>query len=221
LHVLLAALDLLGTFVFALSGAMVAARHRLDVFGVLVLSFATGNSGGMTRDLLIGAVPPAAIDNWEYLGVSVLAGLLTFFWYPVTYRLRRHVAVLDAVGLATFAVSGAQKALVFGLNPLMAALLGMLTGIGGGMLRDALVVQIPTVLRAELYAVAGLAGAGVVVVGHLLHISAIATTIAGGLLCFTLRFISLRRNWNLPSARLESRRKSRSQPSNKSDKNGR
>ncbi|HET7313043.1 trimeric intracellular cation channel family protein [Salinisphaera sp.] len=206
MHILLAALDLLGTFVFALSGAMVAVRYRLDVFGVLVLAFATGNAGGITRDLLIGATPPAAIADWEYLGVSVLAGVLTFFWYPITHRLRRHVLVLDAVGLAVFAVSGAQKALVFGLNPIMATLLGMLTGIGGGMLRDVLVVQIPTVLRAELYAVAGLAGAGVVVVGHLLHVPPTAAMVAGGVLCFALRFMAIRHDWHLPAARLQRRR---------------
>ncbi len=222
MDVLLLALDLLGTFVFALSGAMVAARYRLDTFGMLVLAFATGNTGGMTRDVLIGAVPPAAVADWKYLAVSVLAGLLVFFWYPLADRLRRPVLVLDAVGLATFAVSGAQKALVFGLNPLMAALLGMLTGIGGSMMRDALVLRIPTVLRTELYAVAGLAGAGVVVIGHLLHVPAVAATICGELLCLAVRFTALHYRWNLPAARLERRGNTRSKPSRRErDKNKR
>jgi uncharacterized membrane protein YeiH len=202
MHILLLLLDLGGTFVFAISGGMLAVRNRLDVFGVLVLSFAAGNVGGITRDLLIGALPPAAIADWKYLGVSVLAGLVTFFWYPVTERLRRDVLLLDAVGLAFFAVAGAQKALVFGLNPLMAALLGMLTGIGGGMLRDVLVMQVPTVLRSELYALAALAGAAVVVVGDLLQVPPVATTVGGGVVCFVLRYMAIRHGWHLPAARI-------------------
>ena len=155
-------LDLVGTFVFALSGAVAVVKERLDLFGVLVLSFAAGNAGGITRDLLIGAVPPGAISDWRYLAVSLLAGLVVFFWYPISERLRNLsslILIFDAAGLALFAVVGTQKALGYGLNPVMAPLLGMLSGIGGGMLRDVLVAQIPTVLRAELYAVAALAGA--------------------------------------------------------------
>lgn len=199
-HILLMVLDLGGTFVFAISGAVAAVKHRLDIFGVLVLAFAAGNAGGITRDLLIGAAPPAAIADWKYLAVSLLAGLITFVWYPVTARFRNAVLWFDAVGLAFFAVAGAEKALVYGLNPVMAALLGMLTGIGGGMLRDVLVNQIPTVLRADLYALAALAGATVVVAGHLLNIHPIATTTTGGILCFTLRYMSIRHGWRLPVA---------------------
>ena len=201
-HILLLVLDLGGTFVFAISGGMMAVKHRLDIFGVLVLSFAAGNAGGITRDLLIGAAPPAAVADWKYLGASVLAGLTTFFWYPVANRFRDDVLLLDAVGLAFFAVAGAEKALVYGLNPLMAALLGMLTGIGGGMLRDVLVMRIPTVLRSDLYALAALAGAAVVVGGHVLRIQPVATTIAGGVLCFALRYMAIRHAWHLPSARI-------------------
>ena len=208
MHVLLLLLDLGGTFVFAISGAVAAVRHRLDIFGVLVLSFAAGNAGGITRDLLIGAVPPAAIADWRYLSVSVLAGLLTFQWCRLIDRLSNPVLWFDAVGLAFFAVAGTQKALVYGLNPVMAALLGMLTGIGGGMLRDILVNEIPNVLRADLYALAALAGAMTVVIGYVLHVSPVATTAIGGLLCFALRFMAIRYGWHLPKA------KSRRQPPN-------
>ena len=131
-------LDLGGTFVFAISGAVAAVNRRLDVFGILVLSFVTGNFGGITRDLLIGAVPPAALTDGLYLLVSVLAGLITFFWYAGVERLRSPVLLFDAVGLSFFAVAGAQKAISFGLSPIMSALLGMLTGVGGGMTRDVL-----------------------------------------------------------------------------------
>lgn len=198
LHILLPVLDLGGTFVFAISGAMAAIRYRLDVFGILVLSFSAGNAGGITRDLLIGAVPPAAISDWRYLGVSMVAGLLTFFWYPVTDRFRNDVLWFDAIGLAFFAVAGAEKALLYGLHPVMAALLGMVTGIGGGMLRDILVNRVPVVLRADLYALAALAGASVVVAGRALDAPYIATAVVGGTLCFTLRFLAIRYDWHLP-----------------------
>jgi uncharacterized membrane protein YeiH len=203
-------LDLIGTFVFALSGGVAAVKERLDLFGVLVLSFAAASAGGITRDLLIGAVPPAAISDWRYLAVSLVAGLVVFFWYPVSERFRNlhnHVLLFDAAGLALFAVVGAQKALGYRLNPVMAALLGVLTGIGGGMLRDVLTAQIPTVLRAELYAVAALAGALVVVAGHVLNLPATATAIAGAALCFGIRFIAIRRGWRLPIAGLPQRAK--------------
>ena len=137
--------------------------------------------------------------------MSVLAGLITFFWYPATDRFRNDVLWFDAAGLAFFAVAGTQKALLHGLHPVMAALLGMLTGIGGGMLRDVLVTEIPAVLRADLYALAALAAAAVVVVGTLLHLPPLPTAIAGGALCFGLRFGAIRYGWRLPAARPTSR----------------
>ena len=194
-------LDLGGTFAFALSGAMAGTRRQLDLFGVLVLSFAAATVGGITRDLLIGSVPPSAFVDWRYLAVSVGAGLLTFFWTSLIEKLRNPVRMLDAMGLALFAVAGTEKALAFGLSPVMAALLGMLTGIGGGVARDVLLAQVPTVLRAELYAVAALAGAAVVVGGHLLDLPIVLTAVGGGLVCFTLRVQAIRKNWGLPVAR--------------------
>jgi uncharacterized membrane protein YeiH len=199
---LVLALDLIGTFVFALSGAASGVRSKLDAFGLGFLAFVAGNAGGVTRDLLIGAVPPAAIDDWRYVAVSLLAAAVTFVWYPGVQRLRPIVLLLDAAGLALFAVAGTQKALAFGANPLASALLGMLTGIGGGVVRDLLVNEIPVVLRADFYALAALAGAAVVVGGHLLHWPPAATTIAGAILCFGIRLIAIRRGWNLPLARL-------------------
>jgi uncharacterized membrane protein YeiH len=198
-------LDLIGTFVFALSGAVAAIRQRLDLFGVLVLSFAAASSGGVMRDLLIGSVPPAAISDWRYLAVALLAGLVMFFRHPLRARLfQLHdiVMILDAAGLAVFAVTGTQKALGYGLNPIMAALLGMLTGIGGGMVRDFILNQIPTVLRSELYAVAALACAVVVVAGSLMDVDPTTTAIVGSVLCFGIRLIAIRRGWGLPAAKL-------------------
>jgi uncharacterized membrane protein YeiH len=196
---LLLTLDLAGTAVFAVSGAAVGVKHRLDIFGVCVLAFVAGNAGGMLRDVLIGSVPPAAISGWQYVAVSLLAGVATFVWHPRLERLHTPILIFDAAGLALFCVSGSQKALAFGLYPLIAALLGMLTGIGGGMLRDVLVGDIPTVLRKDLYALAALAGAGVVVAGQLLHVPPTAATIAGAALCFAVRVATIRRGWHLPT----------------------
>ena len=194
-------LDLCGTFAFALSGAMAGIRGQLDVFGVLVLSVATATFGGVARDLLIGAVPPAALTDWRYLVVSVTAGLVAFAWSPQLERYRHPVRVLDAMGLAFFAVAGTQKALAFGLSPVMAALLGMVTGVGGGVARDVLIIRIPVVLRSDLYAVAALAGAGTVAAGHVMGLPVMVSTILGGLICFGLRGMAIRWEWQLPQAR--------------------
>lgn len=201
LRTLVLVLDLGGTFAFALSGAMAGIRRKLDLFGVLVLAFAAATFGGITRDLLIGAVPPAALVDWRYLAVALAAGLLTFVWPALIERLGKPVRYLDAMGLALFAVAGTQKALAFGLSPVMAALLGMLTGIGGGVARDVLLSEIPAVMRADLYAVAALAGAAVVVAGHLLALPIVLTALLGGLVCFLLRVMAIRRGWSLPVAR--------------------
>ena len=201
MHTLLLTLDLVGTFVFALSGAFAGVKRRLDLFGVLVLSFVAGNAGGITRDLLIGATPPAAISDWRYLAVSLLAGVFTFWCPSVVNREWSPVLVFDGAGLGLFAVSGAQKALEYGLNPVMAALLGMLTGIGGGMTRDVLLAEVPTVLKADLYAVAALAGAAVVVIGDALRLPSSAVTAVGAVLCFGLRLAAIYRRWHLPIAR--------------------
>jgi uncharacterized membrane protein YeiH len=195
-----AVLDLCGTFVFALSGGVAAVKNRLDIFGVLVLSFAAANSGGIARDAMIGATPVAALSDWRYVVVSLAAGLLTFYFYSLIDRLSGSVLIFDAAGLALFAVTGATKALAYHLGPVAAALLGMLKGSGGGMMRDILLSEVPVVLRADLYAVAALAGAAVVVMGPVLHISSAAAMTVGALLCFGLRFMAIRYGWRLPVA---------------------
>jgi uncharacterized membrane protein YeiH len=200
-------LDLGGTFVFAISGGLAAVNRRLDIFGILVLSFVAGNFGGITRDVLIGAVPPAALSSVNYLFVSVVAGLLTFFFYAGVGKLKTPVLYFDAIGLAFFAVVGAHKAITHGLNPIMAALLGMLTGIGGGMMRDILLTEIPQVLRSDLYALAALAGAATVVGGDVMGIPYAISAAVGGILCFGLRFGAIRFGWHLPTARLSAHRR--------------
>ena len=193
-------LDLSGTFVFALSGGVAGVKHRLDVFGVLAVSFAAASAGGIARDVMIGATPVVALSDWRYVAVSLLAGLLTFYCYRFINRLSRSVLIFDAAGLALFAVTGATKALAYHLGPVGAALLGMLTGIGGGIMRDILITEVPVVLRADLYALAALAGATVVVVGQVLHVSSAAAMTVGALLCFGIRFMAIRYGWRLPVA---------------------
>lgn len=159
-------LDLVGVFVFALSGGLVAVKKRLDLFGVLVLAGAAALGGGVLRDLLIGAVPPVGISDWRLLTAAGLAGLVTFVFHPGVARISRVVRLLDAAGLAVFAVGGSLKALGAGVGPIAAVLVGLITAIGGGMLRDVLAGQVPEVLRRELYAVPALLGSVVVVVAH-------------------------------------------------------
>lgn len=213
-HAFVQFLDLCGTFVFAISGAVAAVNRRLDLFGVLVLSFVVGNFGGVGRDLLIGAVPPAALVDGRYLLVSVLAGLVTFFWYGGVDRMHATVLWFDAAGLSLFAVAGAQKATEFGLGPVAAALLGMVTGIGGGMTRDVLLAEIPHVLRSDVYAVAALAAASVVVVGDALDVSYGISALVGAAVCFALRFMAIRHGWHLPTARMSARQRAEAGTSN-------
>lgn len=185
---------------FALSGATLAVRARMDVFGVLVLAVVTAVSGGVIRDLLIGIIPPTSISDWRPVGLAVASGAVCFRWPRLLERLAHPVQFFDSTGLGVFAVSGAQIALDHGLNAPMAAVLGMLSGIGGGMVRDVLMARVPVVLRSEIYALAALVAAVVVVIGHQLGTSATVTTPLGALLCVFLRFMAIYRGWRLPRA---------------------
>lgn len=194
-------IDLLGTFAFALSGATAGVRKGLDLFGVLVLAFAAATAGGIARDVMLGATPPAALVDPRYLAASTVAGLITFHRYALIERLRHPVQITDAVGLSLFAVVGTGKALEYGLGPVGAVLLGVLTGIGGGIARDVLVMEVPAVLRRELYAVAALVGATLVAGGRALELPAVPVSVAAAATCFALRFLAMRRGWQLPVAR--------------------
>ncbi|MFA5590622.1 MAG: trimeric intracellular cation channel family protein [Lysobacteraceae bacterium] len=191
-------LDLVGTFAFAISGALVAVRNRLDLFGVLLLSFTAATAGGVLRDVLLGLTPPLAIVDWRYLAISIAAGLLTFFRHAQVERMRNPVQITDAIGLAMFAVIGSTRALDAGLGPGGAIMLGMVSGIGGGMARDMLVAQVPSVLKRELYAVAALVGAAVIVAGDMLDLPREPIAVASMVLCFTLRWLAIRHGWRLP-----------------------
>jgi len=196
---LILALNLIGTFVFGLSGGLAAVRARLDLFGVVVLSAVVGLAGGITRDLLIG-VPPATFRDWRYLAAAGAAGLVCFFGRPVLERFQRSVLVFDAIGLGLFCVTGATKALDFRVGPLPAILLGAITGIGGGILRDVLLRDVPTVLRHELYAVPALLGAAVLVVAQESGSDSPVFPVLAAALCVGVRLLGLKYGVNVPIA---------------------
>jgi uncharacterized membrane protein YeiH len=196
---LLTVLDLAGIFVFAITGGLVAVRKTLDVFAVLVLAGATGLGGGFIRDVLIGAVPPAALADWRYLLVPVAAGLVAFWFHPTLGRMERVVNVFDAAGLSLFCVTGAAKALEYGLGPVPAALMGMVTGIGGGMVRDILAGRVPVVFRGELYATPALVGATISVIGHEMGLRLAVVALPSAAICFAWRLLAMRRGWTAPT----------------------
>lgn len=196
---LLLIVDLLGTFVFAVEGAMAGASANLDALGLIVLAIATAMGGGIIRDLLIGSVPPNAIRNWRYAATALAGAAVVFFFHPFVRQIPLPLMVaLDAAGLGLFAVSGAGKALEYGIHPFIAVLMGGLTGVGGGTVRDVLLAQVPTVLRADVYATAALAGAAVMVIGTKLGRSRSLMAGAGAALCFGLRVLSVWQHWQLP-----------------------
>jgi uncharacterized membrane protein YeiH len=191
--------DLIGTFVFAISGALVAVRKELDVFGVLVLAMSTGLGGGFLRDVLIGDTPPAALVDWRYLLVPLGAGLLTFFYHPSIARGEVVVNVFDALGLALFVVAGATKAMHVGLGPVPSTLMGLVTGIGGGMLRDVLAGRVPIVLRPGLlYAIPAAAGAAITAFGLQVGVpTAVVAAVCAGV-CGVWRILAIWRRWQAP-----------------------
>ena len=198
---LLSVVDAVGTFAFALSGATLAIRKRFDIFGVLFLAFVVAVAGGVARDVLIGAVPPAAVATWHSFAIALAGGLATFVAYPLVCLLSRPVMLLDAIGLALFAVTGAQKALAYGIDPIMAAVLGMISGIGGGMVRDVLAGEVPFVLRTDLYAVAALAAGAIVSLGHVMGVPPGWAMLLGASFCIFLRIMALFHGWRAPLSR--------------------
>jgi uncharacterized membrane protein YeiH len=196
---LLLALDLAGTFAFALNGALTAIRStRLDVVGVLTLGIITAIGGGIIRDLIIGAVPPATFNDWRYLAVAAAGALIAFLLGRRLDRLAMSITVLDAAGLSLFAVTGASKALEVGIGPVQAVILGAVTGVGGGTIRDMMIQRIPTVMRSELYAIPALAGATITVVAIKSHHYSLAAAIAAALVCFGIRMLGVRLGLNAP-----------------------
>ncbi|WP_454562732.1 trimeric intracellular cation channel family protein [Pseudomonas sp. AIG] len=191
--------DLAGTAVFAVEGAIAAMRSQLDLLGVLVIAFIVALGGGVTRDLLIGATPPNAVADWRYPALAfVMGGLAFVFHEQVLGWSGSTLIVLDAAGLALFAVAGAQKALNFGITPFVAMLMGTITGVGGGVIRDIVLARIPVVLQADLYASSAFVGAAVLIIGRRLGVSPVAAALLAGAACLILRLLSVHFGWQLP-----------------------
>jgi len=196
---LLLALDLTGTFAFALNGALTAVRvARIDIVGVVTLGIITALGGGIIRDIVIDYLPPATFSDWRYLAVAAGGSLIAFVFGRRLDRLAGLIVVFDAAGLSLFAVTGASKALDLGLGPAQAVILGAITGVGGGTVRDVMLQRIPTVLRSELYAIPALIGAAITVVTTQTGVYGIPAAVAAAVGCFGIRMLGVRYGLNAP-----------------------
>lgn len=192
-------LDLTGVFAFALNGALTAVRvTRVDIVGVITLGMMTALGGGMIRDTVLDALPPATFVDWRYLAVAASGAMVAFLFGFRLERLSKPILVLDAAGLSLFAVSGALKGLEYGAGPAQAVILGAITAVGGGTLRDVLIREIPAVLSSGLYAIPALVGALVLVVGDALGVAFVPAAVTGALVCFLIRMLGLRFDLHAP-----------------------
>ncbi|MFJ8311183.1 MULTISPECIES: trimeric intracellular cation channel family protein [unclassified Streptomyces] len=195
-------LDLVGIFVFAISGALLAVRKNFDVFGIAVLAEVTALGGGLFRDLIIGAVPPAAFSDLGYFVCPLLAAVVVFFLHPEVERTQTAVNVFDAAGLGLFCVTGTTKAYDYGLGLTSSAVLGLATAVGGGVLRDVLANEVPSLLRwdRDLYAVPAIVGATMVVLFIRFDVLNAGTSGVAVVTAFLLRIAALRYHWRAPRA---------------------
>ena len=196
-----AALDWLGVIVFAISGALVASRKQMDVVGFALLGTATGIGGGTLRDLLLGEGPVFWVQEPAYLVVCVSVSAAVFVTAHVPQSRYRVLLWFDALGLALFAVSGAERALLAGSGPVVAMAMGMITATFGGVIRDVLGNEVPVVLSREIYVTAALVGAGVFVTLSLAGLPRESTLVIGLVAGFAVRGMALRRGWSLPRYR--------------------
>ncbi|MFB7596881.1 trimeric intracellular cation channel family protein [Streptomyces sp. NPDC056160] len=194
--------DVIGIFVFAISGALLAVRKNFDVFGIAVLAEVTALGGGLFRDIVIGAVPPAAFTDLGYFLTPLIATLVVFFLHPHVERIQRAVYVFDAAGLGLFCVSGTTKAYDYGLGLTSSATLGLATAVGGGVLRDVLANEVPSLLRwdRDLYAVPAIVGSTMVVL--CIHYAVLTPVTSGfaAVTAFALRLLAMRYHWRAPRA---------------------
>lgn len=195
-------LDLIGIFVFAISGALLAVRKNFDVFGIAVLAEVTALGGGILRDLVIGAVPPAAFTDLGYFLAPLAAAALVFFLHPEVERIQTAVNVFDAAGLGLFCVAGTTKAYDHGLSPTSSAVLGLATAVGGGVLRDVLANDVPSLVRwdRDLYAVPAIVGSTMAVLCIHYDVLNPFTTALAAVTAFVLRLLAMRYHWRAPRA---------------------
>jgi uncharacterized membrane protein YeiH len=198
-------LDLVGTFAFALNGALTAVRAaHVDIVGVVTLGMITAVGGGIIRDILLGALPPATFVDWRYLAVAAAGGLIAFVFSRGLGRFASPIDVLDAAGLSLFAITGAGKALELGVGPVQAIILGAVTGVGGGTVRDVLIGQVPSVLSSGLYAIPALVGAALVVVATSSGVNQVLgapVALGAAVACFLIRMVGLHFGLDAPRPR--------------------
>jgi uncharacterized membrane protein YeiH len=193
--------DLSAASVAAVSGAQAARQQGLDVFGIYTVAYATACTGGIFRDLAIGALPPVGLADWRYLACAIAAASIALGGGARLDRLRNSVLVFDALGLGFYSVIGAQKALTYGANAEMAVLLGAATAVGGGVARDVLLNRVPVILRTEIYALAALVGASIQVLGGSMGWSLFVTPWFAASMAIAIRMLALRYGWQLPTSR--------------------
>lgn len=208
---LLIVLELTGTFVFGLNGALTAMEaEQLDIVGVVVLGMMTALGGGIVRDILIGALPPATFRDWRYLAVALASPAVAFLARRYLTRMMRAINLLDAAGLSLFCVTGTAVASANGLGPLQSTILGAITAVGGGTIRDVIIRRVPAVLTSGLYAVPALVGAAITAVALNFRFYSTVVALAAAFICFTIRLVGLRYNLNVPIVH----------PQNKDDEDG-
>jgi uncharacterized membrane protein YeiH len=199
---LLLVLDLTGTFAFGLNGALTAVRTaRVDIVGVLTLGMITAMGGGIIRDILLDDLPPATFRDWRYLAAAAFGALIVFAFARPLDRVAGLIEVLDAVGLSVFAVTGASKAMGFGIGPAQAVILGVVTGVGGGTLRDSLIGKVPSVMSEGLYAIPAFVGAALSVTSILVGLNGLPAAFVAAVACFLIRILGLRYRLNAPKPR--------------------
>lgn len=182
-----------------MSGAEAAKERELDIFGTIIIAFLTACGGGVVRDICLGISPPVGISHWPYLALILIATFTIAVFHKKLEMMKYPVLLFDAVGLSIFAVAGSQKALFLGQNYEVAILLGVLSAIGGGIIRETLLGRIPVVLRKEVYGSAALLGSIIVVIFHFFNLNMTLGVWFGAVVCFIVRYYSLKNKWNLPA----------------------
>jgi uncharacterized membrane protein YeiH len=194
-------LDLVGVFFFAVSGSLLAARKNIDIVGSLLLASLVGLGGGVIRDLILDAGPPAAFSNPAYLVPPLLATVLVYFLFSSVQRFTSLLILFDAGGLALFCMTGTVKALAVGMNPVAAVLLGVMTAVGGGLLRDVTANEVPELFNPrDIYALPAFAGAVLTSILWVAGAFNVLTAVAVAAVVFTFRVVAWRRSWQAPLA---------------------
>lgn len=190
-------LDLIGTFVFAISGTLAASNQRFDVFGALVIAFVTAVGGGTVRDLLIGSHPIAWMQDLRYLYTIIAAVICSYFFKRYILKLRKTLFLFDTIGIGLFTILGVQKTLDMGLSPVIAVMMGTVSAVFGGVIRDTFCNLVPLIFRKEVYATACIVGAVLFLFlsRYLSQDICILITVTAIIL---LRIVAVRQKWSLP-----------------------